>query len=481
MDRRRVAMPMLASTLIWRPSISSGSASALCSRWATLEASVGSWTLCRITPNSSPPRRAAVSPVRMTDSSWSASVWRAASPAWMPEPVVDALEVVEVDEQEGRLPAGPLAGRDGMVEPLGEMDTVRKTGQRVVERLATELFLRFALGRDVEQIALQMERLSVLVRDDHALVSNPDPAAVTGAQAVLDAQRLVRPVRPGVSGEDAVAVFGMQKLDEEQLVGMPVRDRVAEDVLDLTAGEDVRADSVEGVGIDDKRKLFHERAIPPVDLAALGSFTRRRSESSFALEHDARDPCRHVDQLEVALGRTSDGAVVERERPDHLLQRRRRSASTSRHAAHARERARGTPPRADRWRCLRRRPSSCEAAAVPQEPAPSADRHSVDRGAVVARQARRDEGPQRPRLGLHQEHRSDRLGHVGLDQARRAARGPRRVSTPEAALTSSSRCICRSAGTRSGSVTRSAPQDPQWLSSVPSRAAGIPHPGDARR
>ena len=150
---------MLASTLIWRPSISSGSASALCSRWATFEASVGSWTLWRITPNSSPPRRAAVSPVRMTDSSCCASVRRAASPAWMPEPVVDALEVVEVDEQQSRLPAGPLAGRDRMVEPLGEMDAVREAGQRIVERLAAELFLRFALRRDVEQIALEMERL----------------------------------------------------------------------------------------------------------------------------------------------------------------------------------------------------------------------------------------------------------------------------------------------------------------------------------
>ena len=166
-----------------------------------------------------------------------------------------------------------------MVEPLGEVDAVRETGQRIVERLAPELFLRLALRRDVEEIALEVQRLAVLVRDDHALVPNPDPVAVARAQSVLDAERLVRPVRPRVGGEDAVAVLGMQELDEEQLVGMPVRDRVAEDALDLAAGEDVRADSVERVGVDHERKLLHERAIPTVDLAALGSLTRRRSRA----------------------------------------------------------------------------------------------------------------------------------------------------------------------------------------------------------
>ena len=80
----------------------------VCSLWATLEASVGSWTLWRITPNSSPPRRAAVSPVRMTDSSWFGKRLQGGIAGGMPEPVVDALEVVEIDEQDSRLPAGRL-------------------------------------------------------------------------------------------------------------------------------------------------------------------------------------------------------------------------------------------------------------------------------------------------------------------------------------------------------------------------------------
>ena len=111
-----------------------------------------------------------------------------------------------------------------------------------------------------------------------------------------------------MGGEDAVAVLGMQELDEEHSVGMPIRDRVAENVLDLTTREDVRADSVERVGIDHQRQLLHECAIATVDLAPLGGFTRRRSDSSLTLEHDARDPSCDIDQLEVALGRPPDGA-----------------------------------------------------------------------------------------------------------------------------------------------------------------------------
>ena len=249
------------------------------------------------------------------------------------EPVVDALEVVQVDEQESGLAAGPLAGRDRVVEPLGEMDAVRETGQRVVERLPAQLLLSLSLGRNVEQVALQVQRLAFLVDDDHSLVSNPDPTTVVGAEAVLDAQRLMRPVRLRVRGEDPIAVFGMKELDEEQLVGMPVRDRVAEHVLDLAAREDVRADRVERVGIDHQRKLLHECAIAAVDLAALCGLTARRGNRSFALQNDAGDPGRDVDQLQVSCGRTARSAVIERERPDHLVRpvddRRRPARSES--------------------------------------------------------------------------------------------------------------------------------------------------------
>ena len=101
--------------------------------------------------------------------------------------VVDPLEVVEVDvEQPGRVPLG-VTELDRVFEPLVEEGAVRQAGQRVVQGELPQLLLRLPLARDVEEVAVEVERLPVLVDDDHALVAEMDDPAIAGDEAVLEA------------------------------------------------------------------------------------------------------------------------------------------------------------------------------------------------------------------------------------------------------------------------------------------------------
>src|SRR5207247_2609323 len=102
---------------------------------------------------------------------------------------------------------------------------------------------------------------------------------------------------PLMRGEHAVAVVAMKQLHEELAVLLPLLDGVAEQALDLPAREDVRADRVEGVDVDDEGKLLDKRAISPVDLSPLGRVDHRLLDGKLSLEHNARDAGRHLDQL----------------------------------------------------------------------------------------------------------------------------------------------------------------------------------------
>ena len=269
----------------------------------------------------------------------------------MPEAVVHALEAVDVREQDRRLLARLANGCDRALETVVEVRAVRETGQRVVERLAAKLLLRLALGRDVEQVALEVHRRAVVVGDDHARVADPDVVAVARLQAVLDVERLVRRVRVLVRLEHPRLVLRMQQLHEQVAVVAPLLDGVAEQSFDLPAREDVRARRVERVDVDDERQLLDERAVAPVELATLAG-------RSLALEDDARDAGGHLDHLELALGRPARDAVVERERSDDLtvgVEDRRRPAGAQ--PVRLGE-LHGSRPRAGRARCPRRRPSA---------------------------------------------------------------------------------------------------------------------------
>ncbi len=155
---------------------------------------------------------------------------------------------------------------DRVAEPLVEEGAVGEAGQRVVEGELPQLVLRLALASDVEEVALEVERLPVVVEDDDALVAQVDDASVAGDEPVLEAERLVRLVRLHVRGEHALAVFRVEQPGEQLGIGRPFLDAVAEDRLDLAAREDVRADRVERVDVDDERELLDQRAIAADDL-----------------------------------------------------------------------------------------------------------------------------------------------------------------------------------------------------------------------
>ena len=88
-----------------------------------------------------------------------------------------------------------------------------------------------------------------------------------------------------VSREDTLAIVSMQQPDEQIGCGEPLRRRVAEQRLDLRAGEDVRACLVERIDIDDERQLFDERPVTPRDVVVAGRFSRRRISARTALIH----------------------------------------------------------------------------------------------------------------------------------------------------------------------------------------------------
>ena len=177
--------------------------------------------------------------------------------------VVDPLEVVEVDVQQPcRLPL-VVPQLDRVLQPLVEEGAVREAGQRVVQGELPQLVLRLALARDVEEVALEVERPSVLVHHDDALVAEMDDAPVARDEPVLEAERLVRLVRVHVRGEHAVAILRVEEAREELRFGRPVLDAVAQDRLDLPAREDVGADRVDLVEIDDEGELLDQRAVAP--------------------------------------------------------------------------------------------------------------------------------------------------------------------------------------------------------------------------
>ena len=169
------------------------------------------------------------------------------------ELVVDLLELVEVDENERRLLVSILADRDRMLQLLVEESPVREARQWVEERLLAQLLLELAFRGDVEDVALQVQRLAGLVEDDHAFVSNRHHPPIPGQEAVLEAERLVSLVRVGVRSEYAVSVVRMKCANEEIRIVTPLLDGVAEQRFDVIAREDVGAALIERVDVDHER------------------------------------------------------------------------------------------------------------------------------------------------------------------------------------------------------------------------------------
>jgi hypothetical protein len=65
----------------------------------------------------------------------------------VPERVVERLEIVEVDEQQGALALAAHARRDGYPQAVVQQAAVRQAGQRVIEGEMPDLFLRRLVQR----------------------------------------------------------------------------------------------------------------------------------------------------------------------------------------------------------------------------------------------------------------------------------------------------------------------------------------------
>ena len=128
------AMPMLASSTATTPLSVNGRSSASCRRPAISTTAARSGTPRRSTANSSPPRRASVSPRRMAARRRSRDLLEQAVAMVVAERVVDLLEAVEVDQQQGRHPAGAPEAGDRLLHALVEQRAVRQVGEVVVQR-----------------------------------------------------------------------------------------------------------------------------------------------------------------------------------------------------------------------------------------------------------------------------------------------------------------------------------------------------------
>ena len=110
-------------------------------RWAKSTAACGSSTSTIRTANSSPPRRATVSPGRTIDDEQPAGPHQDAVAHVVAEGVVDRLESVEVAEAQGHRPARPGRRGQGVLHPVVEERPVGQAGELVVEGQVAEVGL----------------------------------------------------------------------------------------------------------------------------------------------------------------------------------------------------------------------------------------------------------------------------------------------------------------------------------------------------
>ena len=147
-------------------------------------------------PNSSPPHRLIVSPVRTQVDEARRDLLEDEVARDMSEGVVDPLEPVEVEVQHGEwsAPAGRLLQR--VVQAVGEQRPVGEIGERVVERLVRELVLELLALGDVARVEDDAGHVGV-VEQARAEDLGVAPHAVAAADAQLGGD--VRPLRGRVT------------------------------------------------------------------------------------------------------------------------------------------------------------------------------------------------------------------------------------------------------------------------------------------
>src|SRR6267143_5274567 len=86
--------------------------------------------------------------------------------------VVDSLQSIKVQQQQGKLPPGALRTLDFHIQHFRKMAIVGKSRQRVASRLLTEMILQLALFGDILSDDLIAVQLALLTHD--FLSAEPD-------------------------------------------------------------------------------------------------------------------------------------------------------------------------------------------------------------------------------------------------------------------------------------------------------------------
>ena len=135
--------------------------------------------------NSSPPMRATVSTSRTQALSRAATCLQQQIARGMAEGVVDVLEAVEVEQQQGRHVAPAADAGDRLLEPLEQQDPVGQPGQGVVHGEILGPAPGLDLGGDVGRGAAVADRLAGGV--EHRLAGEADrPVDAVGVLAQRD-------------------------------------------------------------------------------------------------------------------------------------------------------------------------------------------------------------------------------------------------------------------------------------------------------
>ena len=232
------------------------------------------------------------------------------------EPVVDRLEVVEVDEHHRDRRAGPPAAQPGLVEPVEEQRAVRELGQVVVEDALLQLAGQFPLHRDV---AHRHDQTGDVVVAEHVDDAHLEIALV--------------PVVVDEHAEDLFVRAQRERDDRAQLPCDPVGLRRAERLREPAADEGVTVDTQQRarprtrvgdltVAVDDEDRVvetLHERAQATQSVPHAGG-ARARGQVPQAHrdqdEHDDGADARHQGRDVAVPGRPRVGEGRDRAQRD---------------------------------------------------------------------------------------------------------------------------------------------------------------------
>ena len=199
-------------------------------RSAARQASEMSSVASSRTANSSPPKRAAVSPERSEPMQAPGHRHQELVAHGVAQAVVDELEVVEVQEQHGQRRQRPRRPGQGVLEAVPEQGPVGQPAQGVVEGLVLQLLLQaLALGHVAqgEHDALDGRFAEQVVGDHlHVAATTRQPWRMRHS-AVTDVP--ARKATPAVGGNGPFHVLGVEQRSEPPALQRPRF--VAEDAL----------------------------------------------------------------------------------------------------------------------------------------------------------------------------------------------------------------------------------------------------------